>query len=137
MKFYFQSLGTSEAERSLAAREPSWLGDLEEASDKRHGKRVVSSIAARALPFYITDDSLFPDSGDADPSVAIISQQPNQERTAPRYPIGDLNKYAYNVNQGEGTTVYIIDPYQGYNPAPSWSRLKTVRPNLHSGRTCC
>lgn len=137
MKFYFQSLGTYETENSLAACEPSLLGNLEEASDKRHEKMVNSSIAARALPFYITDDSLFPNKGDADPSLAIISQQPNEARTVPRYPIGDLNKYAYNVNQRDGTTVYIIDPYQGYNTAPFWSRLKTVRPNLHSGRTCC
>lgn len=137
MKFYFQSLGTYETEESLAAREPTWLGSLEEASDKPNEKRVISSIAARALPFYITDYSLFPKNGDADPSLAIISQQPNQEMTALRYPIGDLNKYAYNLNQGEGTTIYIIDPYTGYNDAPFWSGVKTVRPNLHSVRTCC
>ena len=73
-----------------------------------YAKRGNTSIEARAPTFY-TDFTLLPVSGDADPSLAIISQQPNDAKTGPRHPIGNLGKYACDPKQGEGVTLYIVD----------------------------
>ena len=45
----------------------------------------------------------------AHPSVAIISQQHDGAGALPKYPISKLSKNACARDQGEGTTIYIVD----------------------------
>lgn len=118
----------------MAERGPSSLDEPDEAIEGLNAKRRGSSVEARALPFYTTNYAL---QQNADPSLAMFSQQPNVvngQRTGPRVPISDLDKYAYNVGQGAGTTVYIIDqPFSG--SASLKSALRAVGSSLRLGST--
>ena len=111
MQFYFQILeidtgSSNDTGDLLAAREPSWLDEFDEDTKEPHARRANATIEARDSPPYI----LLPETGDADPSLAIISQQPiDAAKTGPRHPIEQLSKYACNAQQGEGATVYILD----------------------------
>ena len=114
----------------MAARGPPSPDDADEAAEGLHTKRGNASIEARALPFYTTDFDL---QLDADQSLAIFSQQPNVvngQRTGPREPLSNLDKYAYNVKQGAGTTVYIIDATVVLSQSFKTASLRAVGPNL-------
>ena len=131
MQFYFQILendtgSSNDTGNLLAAREPSWLDESDEDIEGLHARWGNDTIEARDSLSYI----LLPETGDPDPSVAIISQQPiDAKKTGPRHPIDQLNKYACNAQQGEGATVYILDRQFKYiRGAMGMSELLAVGP---------
>lgn len=66
----------------------------------------------------------------ADPSLALLSQQPvDAERIGPQKPLSDLEQYVYYVNQGAGTTFYIIESLV-IDGATFRQRLRDVSPSL-------
>lgn len=124
-KFYFQNLELSDTEEAL----PTQVDEADDFKRSLFEEWGNASIEARALiTFYTTGYDL---QREADPSLAILSQQPDNAKTGPREPLSDLDKYAYNVNQGAGTTIYIID-----KPMTKLSGLLEVSTSRCSNEKC-